>query len=58
MRDLVLNFDVAECGSAKLTKAWGVSLVDTMKESLSVVAVSINAVNSNISKMGTQFQEF
>ena len=40
MGDLVLNFDVAECASAKLTKAWAVSLVDTMKESLEVIAAS------------------
>ena len=58
MGDLVLKLDVAGCASAKLTRDWGVSLVDTLKESLAVVAASINAMNSNISKMGTQFQEF
>ena len=49
MNDLVLHFEVAECPSAKHTKAWGTSLVETMKESLAVVAASITAVSSNMS---------
>ena len=57
MSDLMLKFEVTECSSAKLTKAWGASLVDIMKEPLAVVAASINAVNIYISKIGTQSQK-
>ena len=52
MRDLVLEFD------DEVTKAWGITLVDTMKESLAIVASAINDMNHNISKMGTRFDEF
>ena len=54
MGDLVLEFDV-EVTQQKLTKACGITLVDTMKESL---ASAINDMNHNISKMGMQFDEF
>ena len=57
MEDLVLEFDV-EVTQQKLTKAWGITLVDTMKESLSIVASAINDMNHNISKMGARFDEF
>ena len=57
MEDLVLEFDV-EVTQQKLTKAWGITLVDTMKESLAIVASAINDMNHNISKMGARFDEF
>ena len=57
MQDLVLEFDV-KVTQQKLTKAWGIALVDTLKESIAIVASAINDMNHNISKIGTRFDEF
>ena len=58
MEDIVFDFDVAECNQTKLTKAWGISLVNTMRESLAAIATSINAMNRSVIKMTTQFDDF
>ena len=58
MEDIVFDFDVAECNQTKLTKAWGVSLVNTMRESLAAIATSINTMNRSVIKMTTQFDDF
>ena len=47
----MFEFDV-EVTRQKLTKAWGITLVNTMKESLAIVASAINDMNHNISKNG------
>ena len=58
MEDIVFDFDVAECSQTKLTKIWGISLVNTMKESLAEIATSINTMNRTITRMATQFNDF
>ena len=57
MEDLVLEFDV-EVTDQKLIRAWGITLVDTMKESFVIVASQVNDMNHNISKMSTRFDDF
>ena len=57
MEDIVFDFDVAECSQTKLTKTWGVSLVNTMRESLAAIATSINTMNRSVIKLITQFDD-
>ena len=58
MEDIVFDFDVAECSQTKLAKTWGVSLVNTMRESLVAIATSINTMNRSVIKLTTQFDDF
>ena len=53
----MLDFEVDECNQVKLTKAWGNSLVASIRKSLRTIATSIKTMNNNITNIGSKFDD-